>query len=264
MSGRMIVAIFAVTLVLAASAAFLEAQEPAQPAEPAPPAAPAPLAPEGYTIFQLITRGGWLMAPIILASVLGLAFIFERFIGLRHSRALPAALYDEIADLAGRGETERAEAACREGASPLSRVLRSVLLVADGTRMEMESSLENEGARVVWELRRNGKALGVIAGVAPLLGLLGTVWGMIQAFDTFARYARIQGVPPTEQLAKGINKALITTAAGLVVAIPCLLFHHYFRGRADTLVREMEDQGLELINVVTQARSRRSEGGPQR
>ena len=120
--------------------------------------------------------------------------------------------------------------------------------------------LESEGARVIWELRRNGKALGVIAGVAPLLGLLGTVWGMIRAFAAFAQYAGVQGVPPTERLAVGINEALITTAAGLLVAIPCLLFYHLFHGRADALVRDMEDSALDLIHVLTQRRR----GSPKR
>lgn len=199
------------------------------------------------SFFDLIRKGRWLMAPIIACSIIGLAFVIERGVGLRRNVVMPGAFFETAADLVRSDDALAAEALCREQDTPLAKLLRAILLCEGGGRMDMEAALENEGGRVIWQMRRNGKVLGVIAGVSPLLGLLGTVWGMIRAFET---YALAQGAPRPEVLAVGIYEALITTAAGLTVAIPCLLFHHYFRGRADSMVREMEDLGLEFINIV--------------
>ncbi len=269
-SVRLFIAFSLALIVVAAmSVAAQEAREPVappavEPAGPASAAAPDAAAPaQGpeMTLLELFHKGGLLMYPITMCSIVGLAFVFERCASLRRRALLPRALFDKVEDLVNRGAPDEARKACHERPGPLSRLLGSVLLVANGSRTEMEDSLENEGARVLWELRRNGKVLAVVASVAPLLGLLGTVWGMIKAFSTFAFYSKMHGVPPTEMLAKGIYEALITTAAGLDVAIPALLFFYYFKGKADQLVHEMEEISLQVIQSVVRHVKPETPGG---
>jgi len=210
------------------------------------------------TFFEWMLRGGILMIPITGCSVVSLAFVIERFLALRKRRIVAPTFFEDVSDLVRDGEIARAQALCRESRLPLAQLLHAILLCANGTRADMEAALENEGGRVVWDLRQNGKILGIVANIVTLLGLLGTVFGMISAFEG---YAWQQGSPRPEVLAVGIYEALITTAAGLSIAIPSLFFYHYFRGKADALVREMEELGLELINIVLENRPPAPRGG---
>lgn len=211
----------------------------------------------GDSFLDLIRKGRWLMIPIILCSIFGLAFVFERLLFLRRKKHMRQDFYSRIKEMANIGKVEEALQICSENKTTLSRLLRSVLLCDGGARAEMEASLEAEGGRVTWDLRRNGKALGIIANIAPLLGLLGTVLGMIRAFETYA--VASGGAPRPELLAVGIYEALITTAAGLTVAIPSLFFYHYFRGKADNMVREMEEFGLDIMHTLLRRRKEEAE-----
>jgi biopolymer transport protein ExbB len=213
----------------------------------APAAADAP-----ETLLEYFLAGGPLMWVILACSVVGLAFVIERCVNLRRSKNLDDATYRRIMELVEQQDAQMARAHARENPGPMSRVLASVLSCARSPRAEMETMLEDAGARELWQLRRNSKPLGIIASVAPLLGLLGTVLGIIRAFRDVAMQEGAIGNP--KMLANGIYEALITTAAGLTVAIPMLLFYHYFRGKAEDLVREIEEKSLQLIAHIMHLR----------
>jgi biopolymer transport protein ExbB len=130
-------------------------------------------------------------------------------------------------------------------------MVRTCLDRADADGFEMEAALEEAGSRELYDLRRNARPLGVVADVAPLLGLMGTVIGMIKAFEVVAHSGALGR---TELLAEGIGEALITTAFGLAVAVPSIIAYHYFRARADGFVRAMEDECLDIVNALRRMR----------
>jgi len=147
----------------------------------------------------------------------------------------------------------------------MSRVLAAVLRCANTSQAEMEAMLEDAGARELWQLRRNAKPLGIVSNVAPLLGLLGTVFGIIRAFEVVATHESAIGNP--RMLATGVYEALITTAAGLCVAIPAFTFYHYFQNKADAFVRDIEEKSLALISIIIELRTARADAAqevPQR
>ena len=197
-------------------------------------------------MLEIVTAGGWLMLPIILCSVVALAIVIERFITLRERRVLPANLVADVwRQASNRQLTEEKVREIQRG-SPLGRVLAAGLLDRSQERETMKASIEEVGGHVAHELGRYLNALGTIAAVTPLLGLLGTVVGMISVFTNITAV----GVGNPAQLAGGISQALITTAGGLAVAIPSLMFHRYFRARVDGLVVEMEKESLKLVDVL--------------
>jgi len=196
------------------------------------------------------------MWPILLCSIVMMAFVFERMVALRRRQVFPAALRADMQLRASRGSLNIDEALqrCAADGSPFARLLHGCLLRADADGFEMEAGLEETGARVLHDLRNNGKTLSVIADVAPLLGLMGTVTGMIKAFDVVAKS---NALGRTGLLAEGISEALLTTAFGLLVAVPAIIAYHIFRNRADNLVREMEDACLEIVTALRRGRSDR-------
>ena len=197
-------------------------------------------------MWEIVTAGGWLMLPIILCSVVALAIVIERFVMLRERRILPDNLVADVWRLASNRQlTEEKVREIQQG-SPLGRVLAAGLLDRTQERETMKASIEEVGGHVAHELWRYLNALGTIAAVTPLLGLLGTVVGMISVFTNITTV----GVGNPAQLAGGISQALITTAGGLMVAIPALMFHRYFRGRVDGLVVEMEKESIKLVDVL--------------
>ena len=199
----------------------------------------------GRNVFETFQRGGMVMWPILASSVAGLAFVLERLVGLRRSAVFPPKLLPEVRPLVQAGKTDEAMRLCRERPSPFARIVEACLGRAGASGFEMEAALEEAGARVLYDLRRNCRPLGVIADVAPLLGLMGTVTGMIKAFEVVAKTGALGR---TEMLAAGIAEALLTTAFGLMVAVPAMIFYQYFRAKADGLLRAMEDACLELLN----------------
>lgn len=197
-------------------------------------------------MFELVKAGGWLMLPIIACSILAVAIIVERLWTLRRRRVIPRQLVAQIWHWAQSGElTDERIRALAEG-SPLGRVLAAGLVNRAHSREVMKESIEETGRHVVHELERFLNTLGTIAAITPLLGLLGTVVGMITVFSVITDV----GVGNPGELAGGISQALITTAAGLTVAIPSLFFYRYFRGKVDELVVSMEQEALKLVEVM--------------
>ena len=204
-------------------------------------------------MLELVQSGGWLMAPILLCSVAAMAIIVERLWSLQRERVVPADLAARAWEWVRTGTlTEERIQALREG-SPFGRILAAVLASRHLDREMMKEYIEEVGRHVAHELDRYLNALGTIAAISPLLGLLGTVIGMIKVFAVITA----QGVGEPRVLAGGISEALVTTAAGLTVAIPSLLFHRVLRGRVDELVVTMEREALKLVGAVERLRSDR-------
>lgn len=201
----------------------------------------------GRSLESLFRAGGFLMWPILLCSVVMVAFIFERWVGLRPRRLFPLKLRAVLLELAREGRLEEAREHCRANPSAFARLVGGGLARAESGGFEMEEGLEAEGVRVLYNLRSNCKPLSVMADVAPLLGLMGTVTGMIKAFDVVAKS---NALGRTELLAGGISEALLTTAFGLMVAVPSVIAYHIFRSRAENLLREMEDAALEILETM--------------
>jgi biopolymer transport protein ExbB len=197
-------------------------------------------------VFELIQAGGWLMVPILLCSVTATAIVIERFWALRRSVIMPDNQVTQIWQLnRHRQLNDDRITEIREG-SALGRMLAAGLINRFHSREVMKEAIQDTGRQVVADLERYLNTLGTIAAVTPLLGLLGTVIGMIDVFGVIVQ----AGVGNPGVLAGGISKALITTAAGLSVAIPALMFHRYFNGRVDKIIIGMEEQALRLIEVM--------------
>jgi biopolymer transport protein ExbB len=207
---------------------------------------------EGSThVFELVIAGGWLMLPIIACSIIAFAIIAERLWTLRVKRVIPRQLVAQVWDQAKgrRLDVERLQE-LRAG-SPLGRILAAGLMNRNASREIMKEAIEDTGRHVVHELERYLNTLGTIATISPLLGLLGTVVGMIQVFSAITT----QGVGNPSALAGGISQALLTTAAGMSVAIPALMAYRYFRGKVNMLVIRMEQQALRMVEVLHGQRS---------
>lgn len=202
-------------------------------------------------MWEIVTAGGWLMLPILACSIVAMAIIGERFFTLRIEKVLPENLVADVWRMASTRQLNDEKIREIQLASPLGRVLAAGLLNRSEEREVMKASIEEVGGHVAHELARYLNALGTIAAVTPLLGLLGTVVGMISVFTNITTV----GVGNPAQLAGGISQALITTAGGLMVAIPALMFYRYFRGKVDGLVVEMEKESLKLVDVLQKRQS---------
>lgn len=196
-------------------------------------------------MWEIIIAGGPVMWPLILCSIVAAAIMLERLWTLQRKRVLPRELTDRVWKLVeSRSLNQRhIEALARN--SPLGRVLAAGLANHDQGRDIMKEAIEDTGRHVVHELERFLGPLGTIAAISPLLGLLGTVTGMIQAFNAITT----EGVGDPRILAGGIGEALITTAAGLIVAIPALFGYRYLRGVVDLLVVDMEKEAMKLVQA---------------
>ncbi len=201
-------------------------------------------------MLAIIEAAGWPIWPLILASILALAIIIERFYSLRASEVAPPALLASVAQqLKGQGVTlDMLNKLTAD--SPLGRIFAAGLRNVKNSREIMKESIEEAGRAVTHDLERFLTTLGTIAAVAPLLGLLGTVIGMVEIFGSQSP----TGNNPT-QLAHGISIALYNTAFGLIVAIPSMIFYRFFRARVDNLAVEMEQQAIKLVEVVHGERS---------
>ncbi len=208
-------------------------------------------------MFEFIQAGGWLMAPILLCSVASFAIIVERFWSLNKSRICPDGLVAQVWKWAKAGQLDGQRIASLRAESPLGRVLAAGLVNLRQDRAVMKDAIEETGRHVVHELERFLNTLGTVAMVTPLLGLLGTVIGMIDVFAVITS----QGVGSATALAGGISKALLTTAAGLSVAIPSLMFHRYFERKIDEIVVTMEQEALKMVEVLHGERDKDDLGG---
>lgn len=197
-------------------------------------------------MWELISAGGWLMLPIVLSSVVAVAIVFERLWALRSSRVAPANLLGQVWRWVKEGQLDATRLKSLRADSPLGEILAAGLSNTRHGREIMKESIQEAATKVIHELERYLNTLGTIAAITPLLGLLGTVIGMIDVFTA----VMVQGTGNTAVLAGGISKALITTAAGLTVAIPALFFHRFFVRRVDELVVAMEQEATKLVEVV--------------
>jgi len=197
-------------------------------------------------VFEIIKSGGWLMWPLIICSVIAMAIIVERFWSLQKKKVLPPDLVRHVWRLAREQDLDDVTLQRLRGSSSLGFILSAGLANSHHGRDVMKECIEEAGRQVVHKLERFLNALGTIASIAPLLGLLGTVVGMIQAFSSIVTH----GVGDPTVLAGGISVALITTAAGLAVAIPSLIFHRYFERLVDEYVVAMEAEALKLIDIL--------------
>ncbi|SIS76160.1 MotA/TolQ/ExbB proton channel family protein [Neptunomonas antarctica] len=197
-------------------------------------------------MFELITSGGWLMIPIIGCSILSLAICMERLWELRVSKIAPPELMTNVWYWLKSGSMTAEQMKEVKKSSPLGRIVVAGLNNARHGREIMKESIQEAATQVIHELERFLTALGTIAAIAPLLGLLGTVIGMIKVFTEIM----VQGTGNASVLAGGISEALITTASGLAVAIPSLIFHRHFQRKIDSLVVEMEQQAVQLVEAV--------------
>jgi biopolymer transport protein ExbB len=197
-------------------------------------------------MFELVKAGGWVMWPIILCSVAALAIIGERFWSLQKKYVSPPNLLAQVQQLLARNELEPSHLVALRDSSPLGRILAAGLINRDHDREVVKEAVENTGRHVVPELERYLRSLGTIAAISPFLGLFGTVIGMIQMFSGIGQH----GVGDPSIVAAGISTALITTAAGLAVAIPSLMFYRYFRGRVNQLLLDMEQEAVKLVEIL--------------
>ncbi|MEW8299547.1 MAG: MotA/TolQ/ExbB proton channel family protein [Candidatus Thiodiazotropha sp.] len=197
-------------------------------------------------MLELVKSGGWLMLPIIACSIVALGIVIERIWSLQRKRVMPEYLMRQILQLHRDDKLNLADLDKLKESSPLGRILAAGLINRDHNKEVMKEAIEEVGRQVVHDLERYLNTLGTIASISPLLGLLGTVIGMIKVFSVIVT----AGVGDPGVLAGGISEALITTAAGLSVAIPSLMFHRYFSGLIDRLVIAMEEQALKLVEVI--------------
>jgi biopolymer transport protein ExbB len=197
-------------------------------------------------VLEIILAGGWLMAPILLCSTLAVAIIIERFWTLRKSKVTPQDLGATVEDWAARHELDSRHLGQLRAESPLGRIYAAALVNRKRPREVIKEAVEDTGRHVVHDLERFLNTLGTIAGISPLLGLLGTVIGMIEVFSAIM----VSGVGDANVLAGGISQALITTAAGLTVAIPSYFFYRFFRGMVEEYVISMEEKAIKLIDVI--------------
>lgn len=197
-------------------------------------------------MFELIKPGGAIMVPIVLCSVLALAIIIERFWTLRLNKIAPKKTSNEVWHWIKNKELSSKKLRALKESSPLGRVMAVGLANAKHGRDIMKESIEQEASQIVHDMERFLTALGTVSVITPLLGLLGTVIGMIKVFAAI----QLEGTGNAAVLAGGISEALLTTAAGLAVAIPALIFHRYFLRRVDEIVISMEQEAIRLVEVV--------------
>lgn len=206
-------------------------------------------------VYTFLSRGGWLMVPIATCSVLGLAFFLERLWNLRRGRVLPRPFVKRLLDLLRDGEIERAEELCRQSESPLGAMVVAALEHPQAEREILKERVEEVGQREAFALERFVGALGAIATISPLLGLLGTVVGMIEVFQGVVAQSAGGGEVQAAALATGIWQALITTATGLTVAIPVYLAYRYLLSRVDQYAVDLEECALDAIDRLVAGRA---------
>ena len=196
-------------------------------------------------VFDIFRQAGWPIWPLLFASIIGLALVVERFMTLRRSRILPKDLLREVVTVYHNGKINPEVVDTLEKNSPLGRVLAAGLRNVNAPREVMKESIEEAGGAAAHELERFLTTLGTIASLAPLMGLFGTVVGMIEIFGS----QNSQGTNPA-QLAHGISVALYNTGFGLAIAMPALVFYRHFRALVNSFVVEMEQQAVKFVDIV--------------
>jgi len=200
-------------------------------------------------MFEIVMAGGIVMVPILLCSILAVAITLERLWTLREQRVVPTELADKVWQWVENRTLSDKQVMALQQHSPLGSVLAAGLANRHRERSVMIQAIEDAGRHVVHDLERFLNTLGTIAAITPLLGLLGTVTGMIRTFKAIT----VAGIGNPAAMAGGIAEALITTAAGLLVAIPALVAYRYLRGRVEALVIQMEKESIKLVQAIDRA-----------
>lgn len=213
-------------------------------------------------MLELVKAGGWPMIPLLILSAVALAIIIERLWTLRRRAVLPTNLGQEVRAWAAGGKLDPAHIESLRATAPLGALLAAALDVRGRPREEIRERIEDVGRHLVHRMERYLNTLGSIAAAGPLLGLFGTVVGMIQMFLVINDH----GIGDVNQLAGGIGKALVCTATGMIVAIPALIAHRWFRGRISEYIVAMEHEAIALVDVLQQhsGEGRSSEPRPVR
>jgi biopolymer transport protein ExbB len=223
----------------------------AQGAPDAPPVAPEAAEPATYrSMFEILRSGGLMMIPLFACSFLMLVFIFERAISLRRGRVVPGPFVKRFLHQVREGKFDRESALvlCEESASPIADVFCAVVKKWGRPSAEIEQTIIDAEDRIAPTLRRYVRLFSSIATISPLLGLVGTVFGMIRLFDAISA---ADAMGRTELLASGISEALLTTAAGLLIAIPALVFHQIFVSRVERLLLTVDEIAQELAGLIS-------------
>ncbi|MDE7033755.1 MAG: MotA/TolQ/ExbB proton channel family protein [Mucispirillum sp.] len=197
-------------------------------------------------MWELIQKGGITMYPIILLSVIALAVFLERLISLRKEKYVPKAFYEQLVSLLKKKNINEAVEVCKANKSALARISETIITNTDLPLSRLLEVAEESGRSEASKLDKFLPSLQTIVAIAPLLGLLGTVLGMIKIFDVIA----LQGTGSAEALSSGIAEALLTTAAGLVVAIPAQIFYFIVKARADTIGAALEKASSDVMNLL--------------
>lgn len=210
-------------------------------------------------VLDVILAGGWVMYPIILCSIVAMAIVIERFWALRINKISPRDLMSQVWGWVKGGKMDGRKIKELRDSSPLGRILATGLINAKHGRDIMKEAIVDSATHEIHEMGRFLNLLGSVAAVTPLMGLLGTVIGMIDVFNVIVT----EGAGNTGSLAGGISQALYTTAAGLVVAIPALFFHRFFTRRIDEISVMMEQDAIKLVDVIHGDREADNEAGKQ-
>ncbi len=197
-------------------------------------------------MFELVKAGGWLMLPIILCSIAAVAICIEKYLALNPTKIAPPHLLAQVWGWIKNNQLTADKLRSMKTASPLGQILAAGLSNSRHGRDVMKESIEEAAGHVIYDLERYLNTLGTIAAITPLLGLLGTVIGMIKVFTEIM----VQGTGNAGVLAGGISEALITTAAGLSVAIPALILHRYFSRKVDAMVITLEQETIKLVDAL--------------
>ncbi|MGB2782847.1 MAG: MotA/TolQ/ExbB proton channel family protein [Atribacterota bacterium] len=198
-------------------------------------------------MLDVFGKGGFLMYPIFICSLAAVTIFFERMFYLKSIKTKSKKFVLRVNDLVKKGSIELAISACRKSPTPISKIMLAGLMKFGQGRDEMKEAIEDNANQEIPILERNLPTLSTIGNICPLLGLLGTVFGMVKAFNVIA----VMGVGKPEALAGGISEALLTTAFGLSVAIPTIVIYNYLSHRVDKLIREMEVNCVELIDLLS-------------
>jgi biopolymer transport protein ExbB len=201
-------------------------------------------------VIQTILDGGLVMVPIGLCSLVALAAFFERIWTLRRSRVVPRSFVQSVLKLVRAGQCDEALAYCRKRDLPVARLFETAIELRHMERSEIKERLEEVGRREAAELERVIPVVGTIASVAPLLGLLGTVGGMISTFAVI----QAKGLGQIDSMAGGISQALITTFAGLCVGIPAVMGNRYLLARVDMLLLGLEEASVDVLDALGEER----------
>jgi biopolymer transport protein ExbB len=214
---------------------------------------------------DIVRSGGPLMIPIGICSFILVVFVFERFISLRKGRVIPGPFTKRFLEQLRDGELNRDAAVtiCERNRSPMANVFKAGVLKWGRPAVEVEQAVLDEGERTSNRLRKYLRLINGVATVCPLLGLLGTVLGMIQAFDSIATVGA-SVTDPKVLIATGISQALLTTAAGMTVAIPALIAYMFFSSRVDKHVMEIDSLGMKVVNLVSAEELASSTGSKKR